>query len=434
IIAGCSDYAGAAKSSKFRLPERFAGIDTVIDKDMNEVVMKYNPVNLNAGAPNFLPPTFVRSTMWNVSVSDDPAVNQYSNPDGHKKLQTAVARLYSDLINRDLDPNENVIITVGASEALYVTIQAHTNPGDEWILIEPAFTAYRSLVKMAGGVPKLVQLRPKKTRGKISSSDWMYDRKEMARAFNRKTKGILINTPHNPTGKVFTKEELQFIADLAVKWNTLVVTDEVYEWMIYKPNKHVRIAGLPDMYERTITISSASKTFSVTGWRVGWLYGPSELLSNVRAVHFKLVYSDPTPSQIAVAAAMNNFRKDLDRPNSYLSSYLKELQSKRNDVVDMLEEIGMSPIVPEGGFFVMANWTALSWRARLQDERGAFLDVRFAKWLAKNVGVLGAPVSPFYNDVNDKNSGESYLRFCFIKKNKTLQEAAKLLLEWIQWQ
>ena len=199
--------------------------------------------------------------------------------------------MYSKLLNRTLDPQNEILVTVGAYQALYATLQGHTNPGDEWIIIEPFFDCYVPMVQTAGGVPRFIALKPKSSNGPLSSSDWVFDKQELENLFNEKTKGIIINTPHNPVGKVFTLDELQFIANLAKKWNTLVVSDEVYEWLVYEPYKHIRIATLPDMYERTITIGSAGKTFSVTGWKLGWAYGPAHLLYNLQVVHQNCVYT-----------------------------------------------------------------------------------------------------------------------------------------------
>ncbi|XP_011499817.1 PREDICTED: kynurenine--oxoglutarate transaminase 3-like [Ceratosolen solmsi marchali] len=394
---------------------------------------KYNLINLAHGSPDFLPPIFMRNALLNLTISNDTSINQYSNNYGHLLLRKSIAHLYSELINRNLNPENNVIVTTGATEALYVTLQAHTSPQDEWIIMEPSLDFYGNIVRMAGGTPTYIQLyQMNGSGGRVSSRDWMYDKKEMARLFNKHTKGIIINNPHNPTGKVFSKEELQFIADLAVKWNTIIIADEVYEWFIYESNNHIRMATIPNMFERTITICSASKTFSVNGWRIGWIYGPSELLNNLRIVHPNVVHSSPSLAQVAVAAAINECLEDFEREESYLENNSRWMHAKRNKLLELLWEIGMTPVIPEGGHFVIANWTGLDLKANLEEDVDEFLDYRFTKWLARNVGVLALPVSSFYSDEN-KYLGESFVRFCFVKKNKTLEKAAKLLMEWIQW-
>ncbi|KOC59587.1 Kynurenine--oxoglutarate transaminase 3 [Habropoda laboriosa] len=275
----------SAVMSKFDLPDRLKGNEKSVWVEYIQLALKYKPLNLGQGFPDFHAPENVTEALASVTTSDNPLLNQYTRGFGHPRLVNVIAKLYSKLLNRNLDANNEVLVTVGAYEALYTAFQGHTNPGDEWIIIEPFFDCYVPMVKCVGGVPRFIALKPRTTKGPLSSADWVFDRQELESLFNKKTKGIIINTPHNPVGKVFTLDELQFIANLAKKWNTLVISDEVYEWLVYEPYKHVRIATLPDMYERTITIGSAGKTFSVTGWKLGWAYGPENLLYNLKVVH-----------------------------------------------------------------------------------------------------------------------------------------------------
>ncbi|CAB0035502.1 unnamed protein product [Trichogramma brassicae] len=400
--------------SKFDLPDRFVGNDKSVWVEYIQLALQHKPVNLGQGFPNFHAPENVRKALANAALNENPLLNQYTRGFGHPRLVNAIAALYSKLLSRKLDPTTEVIVTAGAYEALYAAIQGHTSPGDEWIIIEPFFDCYEPMIRTAGGIPKFIPLKPTKNSGIISSGDWMYDKNEMASLFNKRTKGIILNTPHNPLGKVFTHDELSFIADLAKKWNTLVVSDEVYEWMVYKPHEHIRIATLPDMYERTITIGSAGKTFSVTGWKIGWAYGPANLLKNLQVVHQNSLYTCSTPIQEAVAVGFEEELKKFGQPDCYFTSLAEELLEKRDFMAKFLADVGMAPTIPEAGYFMVANWTQLEKNVNLDEEQDEYKDYRFTKWMTKNVGLQGIPPSAFYSKEH-KHLGEDNVRYCFIK-------------------
>ncbi|XP_071857137.1 kynurenine aminotransferase [Bombus fervidus] len=416
-------------TSKFDLPDRFRGNDKSVWVEYIQLALKYKPLNLGQGFPDFYAPENITKALAAATTSDNPLLNQYTRGFGHPRLVNVIAKLYSKLLNRTLDPNKEVLVTSGAYEALYATLQGHTNPGDEWIIIEPFFDCYVPMVRSAGGIPKFIPLKPKSTKGSLSSADWIFDRQELENLFNEKTKGIIVNTPHNPVGKVFTLDELQFIANLAKKWNTLVVSDEVYEWLVYEPYKHIRIATLPDMFERTITIGSAGKTFSVTGWKIGWAYGPENLLYNLEVIHQNSVYTCNTPSQEAVAIGFEQELERFGQPDCYFMSLAKELLPKRNYMAKFLNDVGMIPTIPEGGYFMIANWSALKDKVRLEEETDENKDYRFTKWMTKNVGIQGIPPSVFYSPEH-KHLGEDNVRYCFIKKDENLEKAADILMKW----
>ncbi|XP_043496022.1 kynurenine aminotransferase isoform X1 [Polistes fuscatus] len=419
----------SAVMSKFDLPSRFEGNDKSVWVEYIQLALKYKPLNLGQGFPDFHAPESITKALASTANSPNPLLQQYTRGFGHPRLINAIAKLYSKLLKRKLDPNNEVLVTVGAYEALYTALQGHTNPGDEWIIIEPFYDCYVPMVRIVGGIPRFIPLKPKNTNGPLSSADWTFDKKELEKLFNEKTKGIVINTPNNPIGKVYTLDELQFIADLAKKWNTLVVSDEVYEWIVYGSSEHVRIASLPGMYERTITIGSAGKSFSVTGWKIGWAYGPANLLYNLQIVHQNVVYTCSTPLQEAVALGFEEEMERFDQSNCYFFSLPKELLPKRDYMAKFLSDVGMLPTIPEGGYFMIADWTALEKKTKLEEETDDNRDYRFTKWMTKNVGLQGIPVSAFYSSEH-KHLAENFVRYCFIKKDENLENAAKILMEW----
>jgi kynurenine---oxoglutarate transaminase / cysteine-S-conjugate beta-lyase / glutamine---phenylpyruvate transaminase len=284
------------------------------------------------------------------------------------------------------------------------------------------------MIRSAGGIVKSIALKPSKS-GVVSSADWKFDPTEFEKLFTNKTKALILNTPHNPLGKVYDMNELQMIADLCKKWNVLVISDEVYEHMVFAPKKHIRINTLPDMWERTITIGSAGKTFSATGWKIGWSYGPANLLRNLQMVHQNSVYTCATPLQEALAIAFELELSRIDSPESFFNSIKTELVEKRDYMAKILTETGFEVTLPEAGYFMIANWSKLSDKVDLSSETDKYKDYRFTKWMTKNISLQGIPPSAFYTTPN-KHLGEDFVRYCYIKKNETLQEAANILKQW----
>lgn len=418
--------------TKFILPKRYTGSEKSVWNEYVELAAKYKPLNLGQGFPDYPAPNYVTEALKHVAstAESQPLLHQYTRGFGHPRLINALSNLYSGLIGRKLNPQTEILTTLGAYEALFSSIHGHVDEGDEVIIIEPFFDCYEPMVKYAGGVPKFIPLRLKDVSGKIpSSADWVLDEQELESAFNNKTKAIILNTPNNPLGKVFTKSELTIIADLCKKWNVLCIADEVYEWMVYKPNQHVRIATLPGMWERTISIGSAGKTFSVTGWKLGWAYGPANLMVNLQMIHQNSVYTGATPIQEATAIAFEKELQRLGQEDCYFISIAKELQAKRDYMADFLVEVGMKPTIPEGGYFMLADWRPLESKVDLNSESDKYKDYKFTKWMTKNVGIQGIPTSAFYSNIN-KSLGENFVRYCFFKKDDNLTKAAEILHKW----
>ncbi|XP_032332091.1 kynurenine--oxoglutarate transaminase 3 [Camelus ferus] len=277
------------------------------------------------------------------------------------------------------------------------------------------------MVRMAGATPVFIPLRAKPVDGKKwSSSDWTLDPEELASKFNSKTKAIILNTPHNPLGKVFTNSELQVIADLCIKYDALCISDEVYEWLVYTGNKHLKIATFPGMWERTVTIGSAGKTFSVTGWKLGWSIGPKHLIKHLQTVQQNTIYTcalltgRETPLQEALAQAFWIDIKRMDDPECYFNSLPKELEVKRDRMVRLLESVGLTPIVPDGGYFIIADVSLLDADFSDMKDSSEPYDYKFVKWMTKNKKLSAIPVSAFCN-AETKSQFEKFVRFCFIK-------------------
>ncbi|XP_048415261.1 kynurenine--oxoglutarate transaminase 3-like isoform X3 [Stegostoma tigrinum] len=286
------------------------------------------------------------------------------------------------------------------------------------------------MVRMAGGHPVYIPLHPKPVSGRLmTSADWVLDPAELANKFNKRTKAIVVNTPNNPLGKVFNREELQMITDLCLKHNVLCISDEVYEWLVYDANRHVRIAGLPGMWERTITVGSAGKTFSATGWKVGWAIGPKDIIRHLQTVHQNSNYHCATAAQQAVAEGFVKEFARLGAPDSYFTNLRQELQLKRDQLAACLSSVGLKPIVPEGGYFLIVDISAVKIDLPVSTDTEQPYDYRFVKWLITNKGLVTIPVSAFYSSEHKKGF-ENFIRFCFAKEDSTLSKAEQILQEW----
>src|SRR5688572_8527470 len=372
--------------------ERFT--ESVI-REMTRLANLHGAVNLSQGFPDFSAPEEVKEAARQAVASD---VNQYAITWGARPLRQAIARKFERLYGVPVDPEREVTVTCGSTEAMIATLLAVLNPGDEIVAFEPFYENYGPDAILSGAVPRFVRLRP---------PDWSFDPAELAAAFSDKTRAIIVNTPQNPTGKVFSREELETIAALCRKHDALAVTDEIYEHILYDGTVHVPMASLPGMAERTVTINGMSKTYSVTGWRVGWTIAPPLLTAAIRKVHDFLTVGAAAPLQEAGALA-------LELPASYYASLADGYARRRDRLLPILERAGFRVYRPSGAYYVMTEIDGLGW-----DD-----DVAFARHLVEKVGVAVVPGSSFYQD---PAHGRRQVRFAFCKKEETLAEAERRL-------
>eukprot|EP01100_Stratorugosa_tubuloviscum_P013220 TRINITY_DN6507_c3_g1_i1.p1 TRINITY_DN6507_c3_g1~~TRINITY_DN6507_c3_g1_i1.p1 ORF type:complete len:475 (-),score=204.96 TRINITY_DN6507_c3_g1_i1:23-1390(-) len=416
------------RSFEVKTPFRLEKFGPSVWLEFTPLANSSGAVNLGQGFPDFSPPDFALSALSNQSLlTTTPLLHQYARSGGHLRLTQVLSKLYSNQIDRTLDPLKEIVITVGASEGIFTSLQALVDPGDEVILFEPYFDIYEAGIVMAGGVPRYVPLKPTKNlNGEKLAADWKVDLAELKAVINSKTKVLLINNPYNPLGKVFTKQELLEISEIVRQHDKLVViSDEVYEWMVYDNIKHERFCTLPDMWERTITISSAGKTFSCTGWKIGWCYGPSNLIANIMCAHQYIPFSVATPLQEAIAIS---FEKAIE--SNYFDEFKAMYQEKRDILVSILQEAGLEPYKPQGTFFVLADTQNVKLPKEFDSEKVSitkqFLDAQdwnVCRYITTEIGVAVLPVSAFCN--SNTQLPKSLIRLAFCKQNSILNEAGK---------
>jgi aspartate/methionine/tyrosine aminotransferase len=383
------------RTARVKLAARTAGFTESVIREMTRLNAIHGGINLAQGFPNFAAPQSIKDAAKRAIDAD---INQYAITWGAKSLRDALSRTYAELYGMTVDPETMLTVTCGATEAMISTLLALVDPGDEVIVLEPFYENYGPDADIAGARPVYVALRPPEN---------VFDRDELRKAFGPRTKAIIVNTPNNPTGRVFTRDELTFIASLCIEHDVVAVTDEIYEHIRYE-GEHIPMATLPGMAERTVTISGASKTFSVTGWRVGWIVAPPELTAGIRKVHDFVTVGAPAPLQEAVAAGLA-----LGRP--YYDSLSAEYRKRRDLLVPALVSAGFAPRQPEGAYYVLCDITPFGF-----DD-----DTAFARWLVSEVGVAGVPGSSFYSE---PALGKHLIRFTFCKTHDVLTAAAERLM------
>ena len=395
--------------------DRVSGFAPSVWSEVLPIMARSNAINLGQGFPDFAPPEFVMSAM--AEAARNPACLQYSRSQGALPLVEAISDHYSPTFKRQIDPLTEVLVTAGASQGISSALQALVNEGDEVILFEPFFDSYYGSVKLAGGKSVYVPLR-RKTGTVHSSEDWYIDMSELASAITPKTKVILFNNPHNPVGKSFSLPELEAVAHLAQKHDLIVLSDEVYDCMTMDGLTHQRLASIDGMWERTVTLGSAGKSFSATGFKIGWATGGSALINAIWMSTQYTTYCINSPSQHAVAAA---FR--VAESGNYWQELQASIQSKRDIFCSYLEKCGLTPIIPQGTYFVMSDTSNIQLPASFTDTRRDY-DVN--KYLIESARVGGIPPGAFYSPENAVMAN-SYLRFCFVKKDEVLHEAGQRL-------
>ena len=388
-----SKLTGSKKATQFS--------ESVI-REMTRLNQRYGGVNLSQGFPDFPAPAVVKDAACAAIQAD---VNQYAVTWGARSLREAVAREFERRHGIAVVPDEQVTICCGATEAMMATMMALIDPGDEVVIFEPFYENYGPDAILSGATPRYVTLQPPDASAPAGSlgADWSFDPDELAAAFNDKTKAIIINTPNNPTGKVFTRDELETIAALCRKWDVVAISDEIYEHIIYDGHRHIPIATIEGMADRTVTINGLSKSYSVTGWRVGWTISPPSPTGAIRKVHDFLTVGAAAPLQEAGAVA-------LGLPDDYYVKLAENYQQRRDVLLEILERHHFTCYKPYGAYYIMTDISVF----------GFADDVEFARYLVKDVGVAAVPGSSFYKTAAE---GRTKLRFCFCKKDDTLQEA-----------
>jgi aspartate/methionine/tyrosine aminotransferase len=371
--------------------QRTQGITESVIREMTRLALRHNAVNLAQGFPDFPAPQIVKDAACK-AICDD--VNQYAITWGAKRFRDQIAAKYKRHYGLEIDPEREITVCCGSTEGMIASLLAVSNPGDEVIIFEPFYENFGPDTLLCDARRKFV---------KLHAPDWRFDPDELRRAFSTNTKAIIINSPGNPTGQVFDREQLQIIADLCQEFDALAITDEIYEHIIYDGARHIPMMTMPGMRERTILINSMSKTYAVTGWRVGWVLANPDITESVRKVHDFLTVGAAAPLQEAGVVALGS-------PDSYYAELVQHYVERRDMMLQMLERAGFRCSTPRGAYYVMADFSALS---RMDD-------VRFARHLIETAGVAAVPGSSFFADSRD---GAKWIRFCFPKKYDTLKEA-----------
>ena len=367
-------------------------------REMTRICLKHSGINLAQGFPDFAARAEIKEAAQKAIQAD---LNQYAITWGEPNLRNAVAEKFAWYNGVTVDPETEITVCCGSTEAMISSLMAIVNSGEEVIVFEPFYENYGPDTILCDAKPRFITLH---------EPDWHFDEEELTQTFNNKTTAIIINTPNNPTGKVFSRGELQFIADLCLKWGVIAVTDEIYEHILYDGARHISIASLPGMRDQTITINSISKTYSLTGWRVGWAIAPASLTASIRKVHDFLTVGAPHPLQEAAATALR-----IDR--SYYETLAREYEERRDFLSGVLDDSGFRIYRPHGAYYIMTD----------VGHFGFSDDVAFALHLVEKFGLATVPGSSFYSR---SSLGATKIRFCFPKKKETLEQAAEKLRDF----
>jgi aspartate/methionine/tyrosine aminotransferase len=376
---------------KFRASRTMRFTESVI-REMTRLAVQHNAVNLAQGFPDFAAPEILKNAAREAITGD---VNQYAITWGAKVFRDAIAAKYKHTYDLDFDPEREITVCCGATEGMMASLMAVTNPGDELVIFEPYYENYNPDAHICGAERKFVKLRP---------PHWRFDRDELRAAFSKKTKAIIICSPNNPTGHVFEREDLEYIAELCQEFDCLAITDEIYEHILYDGTTHIPMMQIPGMRDRTILVNSMSKTYAVTGWRVGWVLASPDLSDSIRKVHDFLTVGAAAPLQQAGAVA-------LSLPDSYYIDLAADYTKRRDAMIEVLTGAGFRCFHPHGAYYIMTDISGFGYPD----------DMEFARHLIEDVGVAAVPGSSFFEDPQD---GSQLIRFCFCKKYETL-EAAK---------
>ncbi len=378
-----------------KISDRTATFGESVIRHMTRVANQCGAVNLSQGFPDFDPPLPLQKSLEKIAITGP---HQYAVTWGAPNFREALARKQSRFMGLDIDPQSNIVVTCGSTEAMMVAMMTVTNPGDKVVVFSPFYENYTADTILTGAEPIYVSLH---------APDFSFDVQELQRAFEQRPKAIILCNPGNPTGKVFSRAELQQIAQFAQKYDTFVITDEVYEHIVYAPNEHTYFASLPGMFDRTISCSSLSKTYSITGWRLGYIIASPAVIDAARKVHDFLTVGAASPLQEAAVTGLNF-------PDEYYLELQQHYTRKRDLFLGLLDNAGLKYTMPQGAYYVMAGVS----------EFGVTDDVRFCEWLAQVVGVAAVPGSSFFREKEN-----SLIRFHFAKKDETLLAAGQRLLK-----
>src|SRR5438552_1027424 len=364
-------------------------------REMTRLAMEHDAINLAQGFPDFAAPAEVKDAAVRATCTD---VTQHAITWGGREFRRAIAERFGKDTGLEIDPEREITVCCGATETMIASMLAVVDPGEEVVVFEPFYENYGPDAIICGAVPRFVRLRP---------PDWTFDPDDLARAFNERTRAVILNTPNNPTGKVFSRQELESIGRLAERWDAYVITDEIYQYIVYDGAEHVSISTLPGMRERTITINGMSKTYSVTGWRVGYAVAPPEVTNAIRKMHDFLTVGAPAPLQEAGATALR-------LPEDYYQKLRAAYALRRERMLETLDRAGFRCFKPRGAYYIMTDISAFGFPS----------DVDFTRHLIQEVGVAVVPGSSFYSD---PSLGRQQVRFCFSKTDATLDEAGRRL-------